>query len=189
MKKIPTLFVRYSAGNQYVTRRARQECEWVLAGEGVALRQYNGVCVMKDADDYWWVRRIVNPEAKAPLTFKCEEFDRATGRMVGWIPMAESQFNKVFEYAREASPTPNAGTYELIAPEINGNPEGVEWPGLVYHKHAQRAWELSGVPLDFDDLRQTFISPDFTWEGIVWHHQSGDGRMAKLKKEDFPPPG
>jgi hypothetical protein len=187
VKKIPTLFVRYTEGKPFVTRRVRQECEWVLAGEGVALRQLNGVCVMKDAGDYWWARRVVPADVAAPPSFKCEEFDRATGRMVGWIPMAESQFVKVFEYAREASPTPNAGTYELIAPEINGNPEGVKWPGLVYHKHAQRAWELSGVPLTYDGLREWFTASDFTWEGVVWHHP-GDGRMAKLKKKDFPKP-
>lgn len=187
MKKIPTLFLRNTENRRYVTETVNPDAAWVLAGEGVALRKLDGTCVMKDEHDQWWARRTVKADQRVPLSFKFSEFDTTTGHTVGWIPMAESQFVKVFEYAREASPTPSAGTYELIAPEINGNPEGVKWPGLVLHKHAQRAWELSGVPLTYDNIRRSMVVPDFTWEGIVWHHRSNDGRMAKLKRKDFSP--
>ena len=35
-------------------------CEWVIAGEGVATRKYDGTCVMYDGDE-WWARREVKP--------------------------------------------------------------------------------------------------------------------------------
>ena len=41
---------------------------------------------------------------------------------------------------------------------------------------------LDRVPLDFDGLAVWLHA--HPWEGIVWHHP--DGRMAKLKKRDFP---
>ena len=39
-----------------------------------------------------------------------------------------------------------------------------------------------GATADFEGLRQWLN--DHTFEGIVWHHP--DGRMAKIKKRDFP---
>ncbi len=42
--------------------------------------------------------------------------------------------------------------------------------------------QLTDVPRDYDGLAAWLAQTDF--EGIVWHHP--DGRMAKLKKRDFP---
>lgn len=71
------------------------------------------------------------------------------------------------------------GTYELIGPKINGNPERESRHCLVRHERAQR---LEFVPRDYDGLGFWLRTHDY--EGIVWHHP--DGRMAKLKARDFP---
>lgn len=71
------------------------------------------------------------------------------------------------------------GTYELCGPKINGNPEGYDRHVLISHEYAE---ELHGVPRDYDGLAAWLADCEF--EGIVWHHP--DGRMAKIKRRDFP---
>jgi len=41
----------------------------------------------------------------------------------------------------------------------------------------------TGLPT-FDTLRRDLSGDCFRYEGVVWHHP--DGRMAKLKRRDFP---
>ena len=73
------------------------------------------------------------------------------------------------------------GTYELIGPKINGNPEALEKHALVRH-----GLNLE-VPLHgTNPTPETLIGicRDYGWEGVVWHHP--DGHMAKLKVRDYP---
>jgi len=166
--KIPTLFVRNERDRRYVIDVITPGCEWVFEGEGVALRMYDGVCVKKDADGEWWARYAATPTSAE------------------WVPIRETwRHFAAFQEAREASPTPHVGTYELCGPTINGNPEGLSWAGLVFHNHAQRMPPWLDFPDNFVQLRREMTAPEFTFEGIVWRHR--DGRMAKLKKKDFIP--
>jgi hypothetical protein len=58
MQKIPTLFIRdfeHDHG-RYVTDQVSPGCEWVLAGEGVPTRKFDGTCCMFDGER-WWARR------------------------------------------------------------------------------------------------------------------------------------
>jgi hypothetical protein len=69
------------------------------------------------------------------------------------------------------------GTYELIGPKVQGNPEKSKVHDLIRHGKVS----ISHVPLTYLGLRE-FLE-DFPHEGIVWHHP--DGRMAKIKRRDF----
>lgn len=187
MRKIPTLFVRNPDDMRYVTREAHRDCQWVLDGQGVPTRKWDGTCVMFDGTR-WWARREVKPGKSAPDGFAAVEHDPATGKTVGWEPAEQSAFWKYLQEAtigtlpadRVVHPSPwQPGTYELVGPKVNGNPEVSAWHKLVRHAEAER---LKRVPLDFDGLRAWLL--DHRYEGIVWHHE--DGRMAKLKKRDFP---
>ncbi len=53
---------------------------------------------------------------------------------------------------------------------------------LIFHADAESV-EV-GAPVTFASLR-ALLTRGFAHEGIVWHHP--DGRMAKLKRRDFPP--
>lgn len=185
MKKIPTVFRRDPDDMRRVTREVHPECQWVLDGEGVATVKYDGTCVMKDGDGRWWARREVKPGKRTPPNFQPVMTDDATGKTVGWEPIEQSAFAKY--HAEALTETDSviaqrgfpAGTYELVGPKVNGNPERVEDHQLYMHEAAAKLFD---VPRDYDGLAAYLPPLDF--EGIVWHHP--DGRMAKLKRKDFP---
>ncbi len=199
MKKIPTLFVRdFTRDNgRYVTDEVTPGCEWVLAGEGVATRKYDGTCIRVQNDGVYalWARREVKAGKAAPDGFVPVETDQTTGKTVGWEPWAQSSFARFIEEAKRnwaaGHPLPDPwhsdlppGTYELVGPKINGNPERSDTHVLIPHARATRFgsdWPLSS----FDEIRASVIelAADFGCEGIVWHHP--DGRMAKIKARDF----
>jgi hypothetical protein len=91
VQKIPTVFRRDPDDMKHVLPEVNPGCEWVLAGEGVATRKYDGTCVMLDGQG-WWARREVKPGKAAPGGFVPIETDEATGKTVGWEPIAQSSF-------------------------------------------------------------------------------------------------
>lgn len=183
MKKIPTLFVRDAEDRRYVTGEVAPGCEWVLAGEGVATRKYDGTCMMRD-EHGWWARREVKPGKQAPTSFVLVERDENTGKGIGWIPALESPFVKYFREAIEGKHGLPHGTYELVGPKINGNPERLDSHRLVSHENAERIPFFDPMPQTLDELAPTFALLEKNGiEGVVWHHPGG--RMAKLKVKDF----
>jgi hypothetical protein len=116
-----------------------------------------------------------------PEGFRPMETDSITGKTVGWEPAPQSAFWKYLSEAIERYDGWTHGTYELIGPKINGNPEQSETHQLV--RHGQHY--LGPSIRTYDSIREYLISvvPDI--EGFVYHHP--DGRMAKIKKRDFAP--
>ncbi|PKV82796.1 hypothetical protein [Streptomyces sp. TLI_146] len=187
MEKIPTLFVRNPEDRRYVLDQVHADCTWVLAGEGVATRKYDGTCVMYDGTA-WWARREVKPGKTPPPDFQAISTDDITGRTVGWEPVQQSGFAKfhaeaLANKAQFAAEAFKPGTYELIGPKINGNPEGEPRHWLIAHAEA----DVISLPgRTFGELRATVLQladVDHA-EGLVFHHP--DGRMAKIKARDFP---
>lgn len=191
MKKIPTLFARNPDDRRYVIDEVTPGCEWVLAGEGVATRKYDGTCVrLTNVPSAWGLAPLLRAETRrevksgrpAPEFFEAVETDPVTGKTVGWEPYACSGFARFIEealgdYLIEDWPE---GTYELVGPKINGNPERFEKHALVRHGSGL---PFTDVPLHYDELADYMRW--LPYEGIVWHHP--DGRMVKLKVRDFPP--
>lgn len=180
MKKIPTVFVRDPETNlRYVKNEINPAAQWVIDGEGVPTRKYDGTCVMFDGDK-WWARREVKKGKSRPEGFRVVQLDLNTGKTVGWEPIEQSSFHKYWlEAINGETVSWEPGTMELVGPKINRNPEETSTHLLFSHEYAQ---ELGSVPLHFEGLREYLT--DFPYEGIVWHHP--DGRMAKLKAKDFP---
>jgi hypothetical protein len=180
MEKIPTLFKRDPQDMSRVLNEVNPAAAWVLAGEGVATRKYDGTCVMLDGYGKWWARREVKPGKKAPPNYVPISTDPNTGKTMGWEPIEQSAFAKFHAEALTTGARNfwHEGTYELIGPKVNGNPEDAPFHALVRHAAAQM---LPMAPRTYRQL--TTWLPEFDGEGIVWHHP--DGRMAKLKKRDF----
>ncbi|GAA0353182.1 DUF5565 family protein [Actinoallomurus spadix] len=178
MRKIPTAFVRdWDGDRRYVTRTPNPECGWVFDGQGRPTRKFDGTCVRYDGER-WWARREVKPGKGRPPGFVEIVHDEQTGKTVGWEPAEQSGFQRFLAEAIDAGSW-EPGTYELVGPKINGNPEGLDHHALVRHG----AEDLGDVPRDYAGLAAWLRA--HPWEGVVWHHP--DGRMAKLKRRDLPP--
>lgn len=185
MEKIPTLFKRDPENMARVTTEVNSECQWVLDGEGVPTRKYDGTCFLRD-DQGWWARREVKPGKTPPENFRAISTDPNTGKTVGWEPAEQSPFVKFWREATLGKHGHDHGTYELVGPKINGNPEGYEGHALVAHADAAEVILPDGFFYSWDTLRIVCLGlKDQGIEGIVWHHP--DGRMAKLKGRDFAP--
>lgn len=194
MQKIPTLFERDWAHNPgRVVPVLAEGCEWVIAGEGVATRKYDGSgCMIRDG--VLFKRREVKPPppkrgkpivdvAEPPEGF--EEVDRRQNKhgqtiLTGWIPVGDGPADKwhreAFDELEQGS-WPD-GTYELVGPSVQGNREHAPAHLLVAHREAL---PYPDAPRTFEGLKVWLAERDI--EGLVWHHP--DGRMAKIKGRDF----
>ncbi|WP_232214590.1 DUF5565 family protein [Rubidibacter lacunae] len=155
---------------------AHPDCAWVFAGEGIATRKYDGTCVKVEAGKYF-KRREVGKGKPIPHGFIEADRDEVTGKRVGWIEIEPCDPENKWHMAAFDESLPD-GTYELVGPKVQGNPEDLEEHQLLSHADAKR---YEDVPRTFEGLLEWLRSRDI--EGLVFHHP--DGRMAKIKKRDF----
>lgn len=182
MRKIISLFQR----NYETDRRVRDEivpgAEWVIAGEGVATRKFDGTCCMI-RDGKLFKRYDAKRGKTPPANFEpAQDYDEQSGHMPGWIPVGEGPEDKWHREALELDSVFGLwdGTFELIGPKIQGNPEKAPVHTLVPHGKDTLEGDAE-PPRNFEGLKEYFEIHDL--EGIVWHHP--DGRMVKIKAKDF----
>lgn len=182
MKKIPTVFERdWSGDRSRVVNQIHAGCEWVLAGEGEATRKLDGTCCMVRGNRMF-KRRELRKGENPPTDFVQVGFDEETEKTVGWVPIGEGPEDRYHREARTGADTWPDGTYELVGPKIQGNPEGFQFHLMLRHGAKMGPMKpIPDVPRTFDGLREWFAGQDI--EGIVFHHP--DGRMAKIKLRDF----
>lgn len=177
MQKIISLFQRNHDGDWQVRDEVTPGAEWVLAGEGTATRKWDGSCCMIRGGRLY-KRREVKLGKRTPRGFEpSDKVDPNTGKQPGWVPVGDGPEDEVHREAFVA--TLPDGTYELCGPKIQGNPEAFDHPVLI--KHGLVGF-VDDPPRSFAGLKAWFAQHNYA-EGIVWHHS--DGRMVKLKAEDF----
>lgn len=176
MKKIPTIFERNPDNMRELLPTPNAECLWVLAGEGVPTRKWDGTCC-RVKDGALYKRREVKKGKLIPQYFDAADFDEITGKTVGWLPVTGAKEDRWHVEAFGNGNWPD-GTYELCGPKVQGNPEGFEKHILIPHAEAT---QYGGVQRTFEGIRH-FLEQKHI-EGIVFHHP--DGRMAKIKKRDY----
>lgn len=179
MKKIISLFKRdYEGRPPLVYDEAVEGAEWVLAGEGTASRKWDGTCAMVSCGKLW--KRYDAKKGKTPPEgfVPAQNADPVTGHWPGWLEVGEGPEDKWFREALAEYPieTLEDGTYELIGPKINGNPERTNLHELMRH-----GVDLLDAPRDFEGIKCFLGTVDI--EGIVWHRDNGD--MVKIKGKDF----
>lgn len=178
MKKIPSLFQRNYDGDRLVRDEVVPGSEWVLAGEGVATRKWDGTCCMV-AEGVLYKRHDVKKGKTAPAGFiPAQDPDEVTGHWPGWVRVGDGPEDKLHRETFAAYEFLRDGTYELVGPKVNGNPERFGGHHLLPHGVPR----FANVPRSFDGLRDWLAEHDDV-EGIVWHHP--DGRMVKIKGKDF----
>ena len=179
MQKIPTIFTRdWLKDPSAVINQPHPDCGWVFAGEGVATRKLDGTsCLIHGGALY--KRREIKAGQPTPENFMPADTDSETGKAVGWVPVgdvAEDRWHR--EAFAAAGDTLDEGTYELLGPKVQGNPERRATHVLAAHADAET---FDDAPLTFEALRAWLSDRDM--EGLVWRHP--DGRMAKIKLRDF----
>ncbi|OJW19952.1 MAG: hypothetical protein BGO49_10510 [Planctomycetales bacterium 71-10] len=180
MKKIPTMFERDWQGDRSrVVDEIHAGCEWVAAGEGVATRKIDGTCC-RIRDGRLYKRQEIKPGQAPPPDFEEADFDEETGKRVGWRPVGEGPEDRWHREGFANLAAKADGTYELVGPHAQKNPEKYDRDVLVPHT-IEALGIADDVPRDFHGLKAYLADRDV--EGIVFHHP--DGRRAKIKKRDF----
>lgn len=188
VKKMPALFVI-----DRVKRLAIDEINpisaWVFSEPSVITAKKDGTGVTVTEDGEHFVRRSVKAGKKAPPGFRLAEHDPFTGHSFGMEPVEQSGFAKMFHEALVCHDGPlEPGTYELVGPKINGNPEKLERHTLLRHGD-EEIFEVPDLrtinPEDaFEILKKIFA--DFRMrgiEGVVW--AGADNKRVKLRTNDF----
>ena len=181
MKKIISLFQRNYEGDRLVRNEVVPGAEWVIAGEGVATRKWDGTpCLFQGGQ--WFKRYDVKKGRSVPVdAIPCQDPDPVTFHWPHWIPVSGSPEDKwIKEAALQVTDASDGDTYEAIGPKINGGNDGYPKDSHVMAKHGNV--EFRDCPRDFKGLKEWFTKWDGV-EGIVWHHP--DGRMVKIKRKDF----
>jgi len=178
MQKIISVFQRNYDTDRLIRNEVVPGAEWVLAGEGIATRKYDGSCCMvKDGNLF---KRFDAKRGKQPPAgfIPAQDPDPATGHWPGWMQVGEGPEDRWFREAwKNLGGVPLDGTYEAIGPHFQGNPERSGHDSLIRHGIT----EIVDCPRDYEGIREYLERADV--EGVVFHHP--DGRMAKVKKKDY----
>lgn len=180
MKKIPTIFKRNPNKRSLVLNEINPICQWVFDGAGCVVRKYDGTaCMIKDGILY--KRRTIRYSSTPPVDFTQVDIDLDTGKRFGWQPISDRPEDI---YHREAFGAKvgkfKDGTYELLGPKIQGNPEFVECHVLLPHSLAP-IYCLSGEDRTFKGIKDILMN--LAIEGFIFKNAKGE--MAKIKKSDF----
>jgi len=215
VRKIITVFQRNYETDRLVRDELVPGAEWVLAGEGIATRKWDGACTMVRCGQLfkrYELKRENRPKIAPPGFEPMQAPDEVTGAIPGWVPVGEGPEDKWFRVAR--ANVLNAGdghegsledgTYEAIGPHFGGghhdkNPEGCPFDMLLPHGKEI----VTNFPHSFGRMRQYFLDMgrdfaayDATQDSPVIALLGGpsiegvvfhhpDGRMAKIKARDF----
>ena len=179
MKKIPTIFERdWNGDRSRVVESYNPVAQWVLKGEGWATRKLDGTSCMVQSGKLFRRRELKRGQPE-PTGFISEGTDSETGKTVGWVLVGNGPEDAAHREAFAGLPPFDDGTYELVGPKVQGNPECFERNTLVAHT---ASWlRMDGAPRTFNKPREWLTDRDI--EGLVFHHP--DGRMAKIKLRDF----
>lgn len=184
MKKISTLYKKDPNDLSRVINEINQENEWVFTDEGVkATRKFDGTaCAIIGGKLY--KRYDVKKGKPVPKgAIPCQEPDEITGHWPHWVECKREDPANKFHFEGfdnlDAEGLADDGTYELLGPKVQGNPEKIQGHHLFRHG----VYLLQGLvyPMTFENLRDYLEVVNI--EGIVFHHP--DGRMCKLRKSDF----
>jgi hypothetical protein len=179
MRKISTLFKKDPKDLGRVINEINPENEWVFDPGVKATRKYDGTaCAVIDGVLY--KRYDVKKGKSVPKgAIPCQDPDEITGHWPHWVECDRNNPADRWHFEAFDQFQFSDGTYELIGPKVQGNPEHSEVHDLIPHG----AFDLH-LPIKeygFEDYRKYFETVDI--EGIVFHHP--DGRMCKLRKSDY----
>lgn len=181
MKKISTLFKKDPSDLGMVINEIDPQNQWVIDGDGFPTRKWDGTaCAVIGGELY--KRYDVKKGKKVPEgAIPCQEPDSITGHWPHWVKCDRN--NPADKYHFEGFDSSfhslGDGTYELLGPKIQGNPEKFNEHILMRHG--------SDVICDLEDYSFEGIKnwlENHDVEGIVFHRKA-TRQMCKIRKGDF----
>lgn len=137
------------------------------------------------SEGFVWTRPL--PDGFIPA----DAVDPVTLKQPGWVPVLSERPEDRWhvEAVRAVGAVSCAdvdledGTYELVGPKVQGNPEGFKTPTLV--RHPGRL--IEDFPRTFPEILAYFSRENWNGEGVVWWEDPDrpDCRKAKVKVRDF----
>ncbi len=192
MIKIPRLFIH---DKSYATDKISPVSRWVLTEESIPYRKWDGIAT-KLYKDQWYIRSIRRRDGIDDKDIHTIFYpvDLLQDYVYGWL---KTDYSPYLPYLTEALATEpysdrlfgtengwEQGTYELMGPNILGNPEKLERHWLMPHHRSPQLSEVSmlGKDISYDSLLTIFSTYDC--EGCVWYERNGY-RKTKLRRRDF----
>jgi hypothetical protein len=172
------------------TEQVTPGTEWVLAGEGVATRKWDGISCWLDGprlphgsppdvgfDGRWWLHYRLKAGEAAPAGFYESRWDAAAKVSVGWMPIENTEYADAHAEAvrNRCCGDWKPGTYELIGHTIAGNAEGI--PTHLLMAHGMVAWV--DAPRDLAALAEWL--PRQRMEGVVFWREPGNPAAGVVK--------
>lgn len=184
MKKMPCLFERDFTNKRtpILLDVVTPGCEWVLNGEGIATRKWDGTaCMIRDGRLY--KRYDAKHGKQPPVGFEpAQDPDPVTGHWPGWLavdPYNPDPSDVWIALAWWNTDDRRDWTYEACGPRIGGNERTITRYQLIEHGDIGFT-----VPLSFAGLREFLRT--FPGEGIVfWRGQDLDCEKVKIRRHDF----
>lgn len=197
MRKIPTLFCKDQKQRYCIPRY-----KIVLTPQAVPLQKFDGTAMYLDMQDVW--HRRLTTKSPPPNFVWCTT-DRFSGKQTGWVPLrAADPFFKQHYEALQNLPLDldfmpghrderyEPGTYELLGPKINGNPERLSTHRLMPHRHAPQISNISLLEIPTLSVEESYTALKITLEnieieGVVFWENNNDkfAPVAKLRRKDF----
>lgn len=189
MKKIISLFQRNYNSDRLVRNEVTPGAEWVINGEGVPTRKVDGTsCLIKEGELY---KRYDSKKGRTPPIgfIPAQDPDPVTGHWPGWLKVGTGNEDKWHNEGYQNIKSLNNGvildgTYELVGPKVQGNPENYDRHMLLRHDSLVLVGDIK-LARDFESIKNYLEEKNKSsyFEGIVFHHS--DGRMVKIKAKDF----
>lgn len=178
MIKIKSLFQRNYDGDRLVRNEVVPGSEWVIKGEGIATRKWDGKAV-RILNGVVYVRYDAKTGRTPPVGFEPAQAapDPETGHWPGWVKETGKNLLKIEEIIGDGVPD---GTYEYCGPTV-GTRHGPNPENLKDHILIPHGVDVIEFHRDYEGIKK-ILSMGLI-EGVVWWHP--DGRMVKIKASDF----
>lgn len=177
MKKIKVLFKRFTLNGVRIMLDILSEgSDWVWEPGAVASIKYEGMPFMVsngkgfvrydiDLSQTEWRLKIPlgwTPSSEAMMDIGC---------WPGWIPY-EAQTRVSLRDLPDRD-----GTYEVVGPNIKGNPYSLDKAVCIPH-----GAEIVSIEPSWEAIK-SWMEDNPNHEGLVWHSPNGD--MVKIRRKDF----